>query len=135
MTHVAFDIPALAPTKDGAITRFHAGSTAVIAGLVANRAKVAAVQVRAHDGTSAFEASLADDKAQERLDQIASVANLPVQFVPLGSNVWAGVQPGDQQVQAPIQIEFQADGSVDVRVASAWADNVKGMTLVATLET
>ena len=135
MTHVSFSSPALAPTEDGAIVRFHEGETDAITALVANQAKIAAVQVRAHDGTSAFEASLADDAAQTRLEQRASVANLPVTFVPIGGHVWAGVQPGAQQVQAPIQIEFNAAGEVGVRVAADWAANVAGMVLVATLET
>ena len=138
MTYHEVQIPALAATKDTddpRIVRYYSGSSAVVAGLVSKQDKVASVQFSGHDGSSAFEASITATKIQERLEQVFSVANQPVTFIPFGSEVWAGLAPGDQQVQCPIQIEFQSDGSVDVLVAPKWVGELRGKTLRVACET
>ena len=139
MTYHEITIPAaLAATKDTTdprIVRYYSATIAVTAGLAAKQDKVASVQFSGHDGNSAHEASITADVIQERLEQVFSVANQPVAFLPLGSEVWAGVAPGDQQVQCPIQIEFQADGSVDVLVAPKWVRELQGKKLRVACET
>ena len=139
MTYHEITIPAaLAATKDTAdarIVRYYSGTIAVTAGLAAKQDKVTSVQFSGHDGSSAFEDSIADAVIQERLEQVFSVANQPVTFLPFGSEVWAGLAPGDQQVQCPIQIEFQSDGSVKVLVAPKWVRELRGKTLRVACET
>ena len=139
MTYYEITIPAaLAATKDATdarIVRYYSGTIAVTAGLAAKQDKVTSVQFSGHDGESAFEASIAATEIQKRLEQVFSVANQPVTFLPFGSQVWAGLAPGDQQVQCPIQIEFQVDGSVKVLVAPKWVRELQGKALRVACET
>ena len=140
MTYSKVTLPAalaaVADATDTTLVRYYEGSSAVVSDLAAGQGKVAGVWMSAHDGESAFAASPVTDAAlQERLEAEYSVANQPPLFLPLGANVWAGQTPGSQQVTAPIQVEFQADGSVDVRVAPAWVEEFKGKTLFVALET
>lgn len=49
--------------------------------------------------------------------------------------MWAGIEPGDQVVHSPIQIEFTSTGAVNVRVAGQWAGEFKGKKLRVACET
>lgn len=139
MTYYRATLPtALAAVQDAvdaSITRYYSGSTGVIAGLPSKQNKVASVVMSAHDGDSAWEGAATPAQIEERLEEEYSVANEPLTFLPLGSAVWAGQTPGSQQVTAPIQIQFQADGTIDVRIAPAWVEEFKGKTLFIACET
>ena len=119
--------------------RYYKADSAAVAGLSAERNKVAGIQVSRHNGVSAFTGT--DEAIQTALGQSFSVANQPVTFIPVGiasdqSVTWAGVTPGSQFVDSPIQVQINAAGDkVSVRVAPKWVKEFKGTTLIIACET
>ena len=137
MTYHQVTIPAalaaVTKTGDASVTHYYKGTAAVVAGLAAKQDKVAGVEMQQHTAVSAFGAS--DETNQKSLEQWFSVANDPIRFIPLGSSVWAGIEPGDQIVHSPIQIQFAANGAVNVRVAARWRKQFEGKKLRVACET
>lgn len=136
MTYKTFTLPAtFAAVKSGEVVAYQE-ATKTDATLPA-QAKVASVEMVPDEyaAASAFDAAATAATIGTRLGKGFSVANLCRRFVPLGSNVWAGITPGDQYVSAPIQIEFGASGAVKIRVHPDWLDYLQGQKLLIAYET
>ena len=138
MTYHEVTIPAalaaVTKTGDPLVTHYYRGASGIVAGLANHEAKVASVEMQQHSAASAFHAS-DEESNQKALEQSFSVANDPIRFIPIAPAIWAGVEPGDQIVQAPIQLQFLASGAVNIRVAPKWRRQFEGKKLRVACET
>ena len=135
MTYHEVTLPTtMVAEKNDGVVNYYKGASAVVAGLAAKQGKIASVEMQQFDATSAYHAT-DEESNQEALEQEFSVANDPIRFVPIATAIWAGVEPGDQYVHAPVQLQFLATGAVNIRVAPKWVEQFKGKKLRVACET